>query len=92
MGFDDETIKLYAAGYDEVDEEDDEEEFDLDEEDGEEEEEELRTIEVFDDMPAATSTHAEEAILFAAPSTPIAPYEPPQNFQRSLHPLLRSLS
>jgi hypothetical protein len=61
---DEETIKLYAAGYDE---DDTDEVIDLDSLDEEDEEEEFNVV----------STHIEEAEIFAPPPTPIAPYEPP---------------
>jgi hypothetical protein len=59
---DEKTIKLHAAGYDEGDAD---EVIDLDSLD---EEEEFNIV---------SSNHAEEVELFAAPSTPVIPYEPP---------------
>ena len=67
---DEDLIKLHAAGFDDddADEVSDLDSIDEDDEDDEEEEVEL-------DVPA--SHHAEEADLYAAPSTPVDPYEPP---------------
>src|SRR5476649_1263880 len=62
-------IKLHAASYDEDPEFSDVED-DLDQIDEEEEE-------VFSDDDSGMSTHAEQADLFAPPSTPAQPYEPP---------------
>src|SRR5580698_4260562 len=77
-----ETIKLYAAAYDEDEDESTRDFDDLDDEDDEEEEEELTaSVEIVFDEP---NTHAEEAELFALPSTPVAPYEPPTHL--SLEP------
>jgi hypothetical protein len=69
MAFEDETIKLYAAGYDE----DEEADLDLDEEEDEEEEEELDDA---SEAPATSSNHAEEADLRAAPPNPVDTYDP----------------
>ena len=83
------TFKLYAAAEDDDDR-------DLDQEDAqyvEDEEEEEESFSDTDDLtlddadyeaPERTSTHAEEAEMFAAPSTPVEPYQPPQ--RRSAEP------
>jgi hypothetical protein len=76
MLHDDEMVKLYAAGYDE-DELDAPEPDDLDEEDEEEEEE----------LSGPSSTHAEEATMYAAPPSPVAPYEPPTEMSAEPAPM-----
>src|ERR1700748_2654983 len=79
MDRNDETMKLYASAYDDDVDEREDAEFDGDLED-EEEEEELTVSDSRDDEedePVATSTHSEDAVLFAVPATPVSPYTPP---------------
>ncbi|HZZ37990.1 MAG TPA: hypothetical protein VFE06_02585, partial [Acidobacteriaceae bacterium] len=80
---DDETLKLYAAGNDEDDRDLDAEDREFVEDEEEEEEsysgsDDLTLDDADYEAPARSSAHAEEADLFARPSTPAAPYQPPQ--------------
>src|ERR1700760_1092113 len=80
MMLEDELIKLHASAEEDFDGEDTEDHLRLDEDDEDEDDEEEEFSSSRDDEDDSTphdTTHAEDAEMFSAPSTPVDPYEPP---------------